>query len=281
MYSQVVASNTSVSPVSVSSLMQKLGPRAQQGSNPRCHWLTHGTRREVAGRLTGLAQGWGTVSEEDNWMPDGFCPPEEARLDESQKLVSAVADRGKLSKWWLAVPQRANTPNWDIASTCTVHGVQGGKGLLLVEAKAHHNELKNSAKGKQFQPNNASHDSRSNHHRIGAAIHEANTALTAQTKLCWALSRDKHYQMSNRFAWAWKLTELGYPVILVYLGFLKANEMHDRGTPFDSCDDWKECVKEHSQPLFPVQIWNQKWTVHGRAFVPCIHSLTMSYDAPI
>ena len=279
MYSQVAASNTPVSPVSVSSLMQKLGPQAQRGSKPRCHWLTHGTRREVAGRLTGLAQGCGTVSEEDNWMPDGFCQIKQAELDKPHGFLSE-AERRKLHNWWLKFGN-PKTPNWDIASICTVHGPQGGKGLLLVDAKAHTTELEQQIEGKSFQPNNASLNSCHNHHRIGAAIHEANTALTAQTKLCWALSRDKHYQMSNRFAWAWKLTELGYPVILVYLGFLKANEMHDRGTPFDSCDDWKECVKQHSQPLFPAQVWDRQWIVHGRAFVPCIHSLTMRYNAPI
>ena len=279
MYSQVVASNTPVSPASVSSLMQKLDTRAQRGSKPRRHWLAHGTRSEVAGRLTGLAQGWGTVSDKDNWMPDGFCQPEEAELDKTPGFLPE-AERRKLRDWWLKFGN-PKTPNWDIASTCTVHGTQGGKGLLLVDAKAHTTELEQQIEGKSFRPSNASLNSCRNHHRIGAAIHEANTALTAQTKLCWALSRDKHYQMSNRFAWAWKLTELGYPVILVYLGFLKANEMHDLGTPFDSCDDWKECVKQHSRPLFPAQVWDRQWTVHGRAFVPCIHSLTMRYNAPI
>ena len=28
--------------------------------------------------------------------------------------------------------------------------------------------------------------------------------------------------MSNRFAWAWKLADLGVPVVLVYLGFFRA-----------------------------------------------------------
>ena len=56
-------------------------------------------------------------------------------------------------------------------------------------------------------------------------IKEANAALADQTELDWALSHERRYQMANRIAWSRKLTELGYPVILVYLGFLRAEEM--------------------------------------------------------
>jgi hypothetical protein len=59
---------------------------------------------------------------------------------------------------------------------------------------------------------------------IHSTIQEAGLALSEQTGLTWALSRDWCYQMSNRFAWAWKLVELGKPVILIYLGFLAYDE---------------------------------------------------------
>src|SRR5207248_2297096 len=49
--------------------------------------------------------------------------------------------------------------------------------------------------------------------RIGACLDEASIALASETGRPWALSRDHHYQMSNRFAWAWKLTELAVPVV--------------------------------------------------------------------
>lgn len=266
--------------MSASALMQKLKQREREGSKPRCHWLTHGSRRAVADRLTELAKPWGTVSEKNYWMPGGFCQLKEARLnDKEQNLVRPAADRNKLRKWWLAVG--SNTPKWDIAATCTV-GEE--KGLLLVEAKAHEDEL--DADGKKFQISKASPNSCKNHQRIGEAIKEANAELTAQTGLRWALSRNEHYQMSNRFAWAWKLTELGYHVILVYLGFLNAQEMSDIGMPFADENCWEECVKkhsqpQHSQPLFPTEVWNRKWTLHGRVFVPCIRSRTMKHDAPI
>ena len=78
--------------------------------------------------------------------------------------------------------------------------------------------------------------------------------------------------MSNRFAWAWKLTDLGLPVILVYLGFLKADEMADIGSPFAIGSDWETLVKSHSEPLFPAGVWDQKWKLSGQSFIPLIRS---------
>ena len=40
-----------------------------------------------------------------------------------------------------------------------------------------------------------------------------------------------HYSLCNRVAWAWKLAQLGVPVVWVYLGFLNATEMLDQGQP--------------------------------------------------
>ena len=243
--------------------LQKLDSNAQKGSKPRCHWLTHGTREQVAMRLTELIEPYGKVSANDHWMPEGFCDTQEAQLDKACKLLPKQEERDKLRDWWLAVPSNANTPNWDIASTCTV---DGNKGLLLFEAKAHAQELNKEVKGKNLSAP-ATMDSKRNHMRIGGAIQEANSALKNGTRrLWWKLSRDHCYQMSNRFAWSCKLAELGYPVILVYLGFLNAEEM---GTDiFGGHDNWASLVKKHSQPLFHESTWNKEWNVHGQPFVP-------------
>jgi hypothetical protein len=69
-----------------------------------------------------------------------------------------------------------------------------------------------------------------NHDKIGSAIRQANTNLNLISP-GWNLSGDLHYQLSNRFAWSWKLASLGIPVVLVYLGFLNANDMSDQGHP--------------------------------------------------
>ena len=71
------------------------------------------------------------------------------------------------------------------------------------------------------------------------------------------ISRDMHYQMSNRVAWAWKLTELGLPEVLVYLEFLNADEMQDRAAPFASHAGWQQLVQAHSAPLFDVDPWKR------------------------
>lgn len=193
--------------------MERLKPRERMGSKPRCHWLTHGRPEQVASRLNALAEPWGTVSADDQWMPEGFCRIEEAQLDKAGRLLPKQ-DCDGLRSWWLAVSRgNTRTPNWDIASTCTV---DGRKGLLLIEAKAHTEELKVEDRVGAGPRNRA---------RIAKCIKEANAALKSWTNLNWALSHEHRYQMANRFAWSWKLADLGYPVILVYLGFLGAEEM--------------------------------------------------------
>ena len=75
--------------------------------------------------------------------------------------------------------------------------------------------------------------------------------------------------MSNRFAWAWKLCTLGYPVALVYLGFIGAKEMPK---PFDQEDDWHNLVRDHSDPLFPSEIWDRNIDIHGVTLMPLIRT---------
>ncbi len=57
------------------------------------------------------------------------------------------------------------------------------------------------------------------------------------------------------FAWAWKLASLGVPVVLVYLGFLNAGEMKDRGEPLSDARHWQNIVQNHSESVVPVSVW--------------------------
>ena len=251
--------------------LEKLEPDERTGSKPRCHWLTHGAPGQVANRLNALAEPWGSVSADDHWMPEGFRRIQEAQLDKAARLLPKQ-DRGKLRDWWLAVSRpHTRTPNWDIASTCTL---DRRKGLLLVEAKAHTQELKIDDHVKAEGPNRE---------RIVGCIKEANAALADQTELDWALSHQHRYQMANRFAWSWKLTELGYPVILVYLGFLGAEEMRNgrEQNPLNSPAEWADLVKAHSEPLFPAEVWDRQWGIHDQPFVPRICSIKTRYDGPM
>ena len=255
----------------MNSPLDKLRRNQRKGSKPRCHWLTHGAPGQVANRLNKLAEPWGFVSSDDHWMPQGYDEIEEAQLHRAPKLLP-LRNCKTLGEWWLEVQSNdSQTPNWDIASTCTV---DGRKGMLLVEAKAHTQELK-------VRDPVAGH--LRNRTRIAKCIEETNAELADQTGLNWKLSHDHRYQMANRFAWSRKLADLGYPVILVYLGFLKAEEMRKgrNQTPFDSHDEWKSLVEAHSEPLFPAGVWDHQWIIHGQPFVPRICSIKTGYDGPI
>ncbi len=243
----------------------------QTGSKPRCHLLTKGTDCEIAARLTSLIEPWGKVRLTDRWMPSGFERCAEAQLHSANELLPDRQDRENLRDWWLAIStERTATPNIDLASTCLVRGKEG---LLLVEAKAHDAELRNEERGKPLA-DHASDDSRRNHDHIDLAIRAANVFLSDETKLTWSLSRDSHYQMSNRFALAWKLTELGIPVILAYLGFISCEEMGkgEKQRPVSSQEEWEEMVRVHSRPLFPDEVWNRELRVCGQSLIPIIRT---------
>jgi hypothetical protein len=211
-------------------------------------------------------------------MPQGFERAEEATLPEGECLLPADV-RVALQRWWLSVPtNNSRTPNWDIASTCTIEDKQG---ILLIEAKAHDRELIREETGRKNIDPPVSGSPRRNLLGIDWAIRDASAALTDDTGLTWTLSRDWNYQMSNRFAWAWKLTDLGVPVVLVYLGFLGAEEMKDkRGNSITSADAWESIVKRHSQILFPAKVWGQRWVCGGNLLIPLIRSLDVPLLAP-
>jgi len=249
--------------------LESLPIKERRGSRARCVLFTEGTREEVAKRLTALVAPHAIVDPARHvWAPKGLSDPAEGKLGETPPFLSDK-QREDISNWWLAVRHpAANTPNWDFISQATIGGREG---LILVEAKAHDTELTKEEGGKPLDTQ-ASQDSFSNHKRIGACIDEASQALSSATGLAWHLSRDSHYQMSNRFAWSWKVTTMGIPVVLVYLGFLKANEMQDRGLPFASHEQWKQLVESQSQTLFPDAVWGKAWGVNGTDLTPLIRS---------
>jgi hypothetical protein len=142
-----------------------------------------------------------------------------------------------------------------IASTCTI-GER--KGLLLVEAKGHVAELKDAPDG-----------SIKNHEQIGLAIGAASSGLNNALP-GFSLSCDSHYQLANRFAWAWKLASMGIPVVLVYLGFVSATEVNDLGETFVDCDDWSRIVLRHSRNIVPEQALGRDINVGEAAIRPLI-----------
>ena len=265
--------------------LEQLPENRRRGSRPRCILLVDGNHEEVADCLTRLVDLPDVVvSSDDKWMPYGKpvrrngvwdkSPANEAQLDKARNLMSEE-NRRHLREWWLAAwgrGGRVTTPNWDIASTCRI---EGQPGLLLIEAKAHENEL--DAVGKRLS-GNASENSQKNHTRIGRAIRQARTELQTVTGGQWAISRDNFYQLSNRFAWSWKLVSIGIPVVLLYLGFLSAEDMSRDGPLFRSAVDWEQTVKGHCHGIVPDTCWSQRWDFGGVPFYPLIRVVDQPFN---
>jgi len=126
----------------------------------------------------------------------------------------------------------------------------------------------------------ASARSLANHAQISAAIEEASLGLSGATGLPWGISRDSHYQMSNRFAWAWKVAEAGIPVVLVYLGFLDAHEMTNGSRRLlMNHEDWAEAVRRHSRSLTEPQVWDTTLVCRNATLTPIIRSLRVDIGA--
>jgi hypothetical protein len=170
--------------------------------------------------------------------------PEEAKLGAVPLAFLPKAIQRQLSDWWLVYKRGANVPNWDLLATCTL---ESRRGLILVEAKAHENEL--SPAGKILRAD-ASANSQANHERIGQAIEEACQALNRIIPGV-GISRDSHYQLSNRVAFAWKLASLGVPTILVYLGFIGDTGIQDVGWHFENESHWQETIRDYVTQVLP------------------------------
>jgi len=238
----------------------KFRERELRGSRFRCLLATTLPRPKLVEWTNSVIQPFAEVSDLDTYMPEGFGNPEEARLGETSKFLDAD-QRSALTKWWLTVPGRANTPNWDLVSTCNVDGRDG---LILLEAKAHSGELKpdDSCGAKEVK----------NRDRICQAIKGASKTLGTG----WSLKTDRCYQLSNRFAWASKVASLGVPVVLVYLGFLNAVEMPE---PFQDHADWEKHLHEYADGCVPNGAWNSKVMINDTPLIPLIRSTDVNVVA--
>jgi hypothetical protein len=244
--------------------LKTLSEKQRRGSRARSILLTEGTPEEVAQRLSSIVAPHAQIDpRRHRWFPQGFSSIEEAKLGETIGLVGSE-QREKLTNWWLAKRRLANTPNWDIACTATL---ESGEGLVLIEAKAHANEIGRG--GKLLNGN------KDNHEKICAAVREANEDLS-RSYGGWALTTTECYQLCNRFAWSWKVASLGIPVLLVYLGFLVADEMVDQGAPLKDHTDWERLVRAHGKSIVPDDAWDRPFSVSGTNMRAIIRSVLLT-----
>jgi hypothetical protein len=242
--------------------------REFKGSRLRCLLLTSREPKEVAEFLSALVFPYAEVNSTEQWAPRGFREPDEAKLGETDGFLSDE-HRKSITNWWLAKSGGANTPNWDLVSSCRMGDRQG---LILVEAKAHEGEMVNDRCGSK---------NKENFNRIKDALNEATNAWNEMLP-GFALSADSHYQLSNRFAFAWKIAKLGIPVVLVYLGFLDANEMT---TPsrilLNSDQQWRTCILEKSSGLVPKEVWNKNFDLNGTPLTILLRSAVVTIASDV
>jgi hypothetical protein len=183
------------------------------------------------------------------WMPVGYKYPDEARLETfgPRAFPNHIA-WSLLSSWWLRHPKGANTPNWDIALRAEL---EGQPGLVLVEAKAHAEELLNSGP-KRLDGGSSAHSQENDAH-IRQALKEARDGLEPTLPgIC--IDCHRHYQLSNRIAFGWKLAALGIPTVIVYLGFLNDGGIADVGQPLIDNTQWQAIFSSHLAEVCPESI---------------------------
>jgi hypothetical protein len=190
------------------------------------------------------------VSLATPFMPCGYKAPKEARLETFGRDCIKNDTWEMLQEWWLVHTQGANTPNWDIAVYCLI---DGRPGFVLVEAKANRRELKTNGK---YLASDAFSNSCENHQQIGKAIEEACLGWRCLDPTV-SINRDSHYQLANRLAFTWKIAMLGFPVVLVYLGFTGDNGIRDVGDPFSDDRNWQSAFASYIDRTFPIELFEQ------------------------
>jgi len=147
-----------------------------------------------------------SVSKLAGWCPEDYdasecCLPKFLRERWPEKLSWV----GGLIRWW--VKEKNNTPHWDML---TLANLDGAPGVVLVEAKAHREELK---PGDHCTSTNGP-----NRDRIAHRIRQTAKCLGLPIPSSEAALKTD-YQLRNRITWALKLARHGLWVALVYIGF--------------------------------------------------------------
>jgi len=203
------------------------------------------------------------------YYPQGYKASNEVRLGDASPLLDDNR-RKALIKWWLDIEKDTSrqTPNWDFACSALIHDEPG---LILIEAKAHMDELIHTDPCKA--------EDEKSRDAIKLAIEWTNKQLNGLKLGRFAMDIHTHYQISNRFAWSWKLASLGVPVVLIYLGFLHTTEMKKR--ILESHDDWVKIMRDYSKDLVPEQVWGGKLQTEKKAVYPLICSMNIQPQGKI
>lgn len=232
----------------------------QWGSKLRCSLLALSSRNKTIGFFNELIKLQGKVENSDVWQPSSKSHVETTltNLDDFLDCNSYNINKDLLKQWWLVEGHRLG--QWDFVCSFSPNCPDiNRKGLILVEAKANFfefNKKRDKSDSKEKTPN---------WEKIKGALSEAsanlNNVCSPEGPDHFALSIDKKYQLSNRFAFSWRLAYEGIPVVLIYLGFLNAAELDNF---FKSHEEWENCVKEGSAGIIPPAVWNKTFDVTNK-----------------
>ncbi len=193
--------------------------------------MDRGSRKHVldwTGRSSFLQEMAGLVDPipvrfpaDTKFVPRGHPSPQEVRLGSFGPDWSGSAEPwGELGRWWLRHAAGANPPHWGIAVGCQI---EDRPGLILVEAKVSAAELRTESK--RPVPDSL------------------------------RTNRQDDCPLANRLAFTSKLATLGFPVVLVYLGFTG-----DEGiaAPFVDDADWQSAFDEYLAGTVPQSLFERR-----------------------
>ena len=166
--------------------------------------------------------------------------------------------------WWLRHRTPTNrSPSWDLIARLSNDKAKE-VGLLLVEAKAHETEIK--IKDRKTPPT-PTDKSKENHTHIARTIARASKRLSRLGCGPFSLSHESRYQLANRLTCAALLADMGYHIVLMYLGF--TGDIRFTVDYFRSPDHWQRVFGGYIQNVVPQGFPERRFAMDNRG------SLTM------
>ena len=137
------------------------------------------------------------------WLDYPFDPSNRWQDGEWKGVEFLEPENAARQAWATFWPQRGNPPNWDAIGRAQI----GGRWeWLLVEAKAHLNELRSDCQASEA----------GGRPMIRSALDRVKAALGASTEADWL---NGYYQYANRLAVLWHLMEHREPARLLFVYF--------------------------------------------------------------
>ena len=225
----------------------------------RKHLLDLCESREYATSLDRMLEGTGLrLAKNHHSRPYGRATKEAwGELEAEEYLAIQDHQIGRLPalamNWWLRHrTSRNRSPSWDLIARLANDKAKE-VGLLLVEAKAHETEIKTTDRK---TPPTSTEKSTENHAHIARTIARASKRLSQLGHGPFSLSHESHYQLSNRLTCAALLADMGYHVVLMYLGF--TGDTYFTDDYFRSPEHWQRVFGGYLQNVVPQRFPEQR-----------------------